>query len=114
MCGRSATFRDFLLCCLGAMRRIRGRSPIFTLFDTGGAELPPHSGRQSRKPAAHVTPGRRSHYPLFLLGGKAALLDNHNRNKPMSTQTLPAPIIQVAEIVSYDPATGEEIGRAPQ
>ena len=32
----------------------------------------------------------------------------------MSTQTLPTPITQTAEIISYDPATGEEIGRAPQ
>jgi len=31
----------------------------------------------------------------------------------MSTQTQPAPAEQVPEIVSYDPATGEEIGRAP-
>jgi succinate-semialdehyde dehydrogenase/glutarate-semialdehyde dehydrogenase len=32
----------------------------------------------------------------------------------MRTQTLPTPTTQVAEIISYDPATGEEIGRAPQ
>src|SRR5712691_8917128 len=31
----------------------------------------------------------------------------------MSTQTLPAKAEQAPEIVSYDPATGEEIGRAP-
>jgi acyl-CoA reductase-like NAD-dependent aldehyde dehydrogenase len=31
----------------------------------------------------------------------------------MSTQTLPAESKRAAEIVSYDPATGEEIGRAP-
>src|SRR6267142_4850694 len=31
----------------------------------------------------------------------------------MSTQTLPTPLAQASEIVSYDPATGEEIGRAP-
>ena len=31
----------------------------------------------------------------------------------MSTQTLPAQVKSADEIVSYDPATGEEIGRAP-
>src|SRR5882762_3710228 len=31
----------------------------------------------------------------------------------MSTQTLPTPLAQTNEIVSYDPATGAEIGRAP-
>src|SRR6266511_13118 len=31
----------------------------------------------------------------------------------MSTQTLPAENKRAGEIVSYDPATGEEIGRAP-
>lgn len=32
----------------------------------------------------------------------------------MSTQTRPTPSTQLSEIVSYDPATGAEIGRAPQ
>lgn len=32
---------------------------------------------------------------------------------PMSTQTLPTQISQVREIVSYDPGTGIEVGRAP-
>ena len=32
----------------------------------------------------------------------------------MSTQTRPTLLTEAAEIVSYDPATGEEIGRAPQ
>jgi len=32
----------------------------------------------------------------------------------MSTQTRPTPLTSPAEIVSYDPATGAEIGRAPQ
>jgi succinate-semialdehyde dehydrogenase/glutarate-semialdehyde dehydrogenase len=40
----------------------------------------------------------------------AALLDNQMR---MSTQTLPAQERKASEIISYDPATGEEIGRAP-
>jgi len=31
----------------------------------------------------------------------------------MSTQTLPAQDVQATELVSYDPGTGEEIGRAP-
>ena len=31
----------------------------------------------------------------------------------MSTQSAPTPLAQVTEIISYDPATGEEIGRAP-
>ena len=31
----------------------------------------------------------------------------------MSTQTLPAPNKKATEIISYDPGTGEEIGRAP-
>jgi acyl-CoA reductase-like NAD-dependent aldehyde dehydrogenase len=31
----------------------------------------------------------------------------------MSTQTLSTPIAAVSEIISYDPATGKEIGRAP-
>ena len=32
----------------------------------------------------------------------------------MSTQTRPTHLISAAEIISYDPANGEEIGRAPQ
>jgi succinate-semialdehyde dehydrogenase/glutarate-semialdehyde dehydrogenase len=31
----------------------------------------------------------------------------------MSTQTLPAQSLKAREIISYDPATGEEVGRAP-
>src|SRR5687768_13344658 len=31
----------------------------------------------------------------------------------MSTQTVPAEVEQKREIISYDPATGEEIGRVP-
>ena len=31
----------------------------------------------------------------------------------MSTQTAPTSLTEVAEIISYDPATGEEVGRAP-
>ena len=31
----------------------------------------------------------------------------------MSTQTLPAPNVKATEVVSYDPGTGQEIGRAP-
>jgi acyl-CoA reductase-like NAD-dependent aldehyde dehydrogenase len=31
----------------------------------------------------------------------------------MSTQTLPTPLTQTSEIISFDPATGEEIGRVP-
>ena len=31
----------------------------------------------------------------------------------MSTQTIPTPLAQTSEIISYDPATGEELGRAP-
>ena len=31
----------------------------------------------------------------------------------MSTQTIPTPLAQASEIISYDPATGAEIGRAP-
>jgi acyl-CoA reductase-like NAD-dependent aldehyde dehydrogenase len=31
----------------------------------------------------------------------------------MSTQTLPAPSKELQQVISYDPATGEEIGRAP-
>jgi acyl-CoA reductase-like NAD-dependent aldehyde dehydrogenase len=31
----------------------------------------------------------------------------------MTTQTLPAPNVKPAEVVSYDPGTGQEIGRAP-
>ena len=31
----------------------------------------------------------------------------------MSTQTLPAQNVKATEVISYDPATGREIGRAP-
>ena len=37
------------------------------------------------------------------------MLDNEQR---MATQTLPAQDEKIREIVSYDPATGDEIGRA--
>ncbi len=46
------------------------------------------------------------------LGGEVALVDN--RIKVMSVQTLNNQLAQKKEIISYDPATGEEVGRAPQ
>jgi len=44
-----------------------------------------------------------------ILAAHATLLDNWLR---MSTKTLPAQAEQTREIISYDPATGDEIGRA--
>jgi acyl-CoA reductase-like NAD-dependent aldehyde dehydrogenase len=49
-----------------------------------------------------------------VLGGGAALSDNQSLTISMSTQSRPTPLAETVEIVSYDPATGEEIGRAPQ
>src|SRR4029453_4738936 len=44
------------------------------------------------------------------LAARVALVDNRPR---MSTQTLPTQSTRATEIVCCDPATGEEIGRAP-
>ena len=48
---------------------------------------------------------------LRKLAGPTLFSDNR---EGMSTQTRPTLLTEAAEIVSYDPATGEEIGRAPQ